>query len=158
MDLERPQAGLKVTLAFTFALPVLFSLFSAPPLDFTNSFSLRACSACLRWPFTFFVFASLTTPGSETLTVSFADPRFLFTLVPRNLSLLEDGVPTADRQAAASTEPMSVVSDPGAVRTPGRRIVRWLPRWSWVRPFAIPASSAGLLPYGSCVYVGPPLS
>lgn len=31
------------------------------------------------------------------------------------------------------------------------------PRWSVVRPFAVPASMAGLVTAGSCVSVGPPL-
>jgi hypothetical protein len=146
LDLGRPQSGANLTLACTFALPVLFSLFSALPLAFTNSLSLPASSARLRWLFTLPVFLSLSLPENGTLTFSFADPRFLFTFAPRSLSLLETGFPTAARQAAASTEPMSVASDPRAVRTPGRRIVRGPPRWSWVRPFAIPASSAGLSP------------
>ena len=90
------------------------------PRDFTNSVSLPASSASLRSPSTSAVFISSSLPANGTLTVSFADPSCLFIFTPRNWRLLETGVPTAARQAAASTEPMSAASDPGAGGTPGK--------------------------------------
>ena len=77
-------------MAFTFALPFLFSLFFALPFGLIGSFSFPASSAESSSPPTFFVFASSNHPAGH-LEVSFALPFCLFFFTLPTLNSFEGG-------------------------------------------------------------------
>jgi hypothetical protein len=78
-----PSVGVKVTRAATLARPCRLSRRFALRFGLTVSSMSPAAWACVSAPFTLLFPASSTSPGSATITVSFAFPRGFLRTLPK---------------------------------------------------------------------------